>query len=87
MNTYSRSKQLYIDDHLSKKLTEPERRLNALKAIEKVINVKNPGLLNGVGLFEKFDKNGFAKQYEVWKGLPLSGAEKSVITGLFKFSK
>lgn len=86
MNTYSRSKQLYIADHLSKKLTEPDRRLNALKAIEKVINLKNPGLLNGVALYEKFDKNGFAEQYEIWKGLPLSGAEKSVIIGLFRFS-
>jgi hypothetical protein len=86
MNSYIRSKQLYIADHLSKGLAEPERRLNALKAIEQVINVKNPGLLNGDDLFKKFDKNGFAKQYEIWKGTPLSGAEKSVITGLYKFS-
>lgn len=87
MNTFSRSKQLYIADHLSKELAEPERRLNAVKAIEKVINEKKPGLLNGTALFETFDKNGFAKQYEIWKGSSLSGAEKSVITGLFKFSK
>lgn len=87
MNTYYKSKQLYIADHLAKNLAQPERRLNALKAIEKVLKENDLELLNGAGLFEKFDEPGFADQYEKWKSSPLSGAEKSVITGLFKFSK
>lgn len=86
MNSYNKSKQLYIADHLSKNLSQPERRLNPLKAIEKVVKAKNPELLNGTGLFEKYSNPGFAEQYEVWKGSSLSGAERSVITGLFKFS-
>ncbi len=87
MNTYTKSKQRYIADHLSKNLAQPERRLNALNAIEKVLKINEPELLNGTKLFEKFDKSGLTEQYETWKGSSLSGAEKSVITGLFKFSK
>lgn len=87
MKTYSTSKQLYIADHLAKNLTQPQRRLDALNAIEQVINKNYPELLDGAGLFLEFDKQGFADQYEKWKSSPLSGAEKSVITGLFKFSK
>jgi hypothetical protein len=86
MNTYSKSKQLYIADHLSKNLAQPERRLNALKAIEKVLENSDPDLLNSAELFVKYYKTSFADQYEIWKGSPISGAEKSVITGLFKFS-
>jgi hypothetical protein len=87
MNTYSKSKQLYIADHLSKNLAQPERRLNALKAIEKVLENSDPNLMNGAELFVKYHKTSFANQYEIWKGSPLSGAEKSVIVGIFKFSK
>ena len=87
MNTYSKSKQLFIADQLSKNLAQPERRLNALKAIEKVLENNDPDLLNGAELFVKYHKTGFADQYEIWKGSPLSGAEKSVIVGIFKFSK
>ncbi|MDY0343371.1 MAG: hypothetical protein RBR28_07345 [Lentimicrobium sp.] len=86
MNSYNKSRQLYIADHLSKNLTQPERRLNALKAIEAVLTNKNPDLMNGAELFVKYDKTGFADQYEIWKGSAISGAEKSVIAGLFKFS-
>jgi hypothetical protein len=86
MNSYSKSRQLYIADHLSKNLAQPERRLNALKAIEKVLKNSDPDLLNGSELFVKYHKTSFADQFEIWKGSPLSGAEKSVITGLFKFS-
>lgn len=87
MNTYKDARERYITDHLAKSLTQPERRLNALKAIEQVIKVKDSELLNGIALFEKYDKNGFTVLYEAWKGSSLSSAEKSIITGLFKFSK
>lgn len=87
MNNYNKSKQLYIADHLAKNLEQPKRRLDALKAIEQVLKENDPELLKGAGLFEKFDKPGLIKKYETWKGSSLSGAEKSVITGLFKFSK
>lgn len=87
MNSFYKSKQLYIADHLSKDLAQPKRRLNALKAIEQVMKDKDPKLMDGGGLFEKFDKSGFNSQYEIWKGSSLSDAEKSVITGLFKFSR
>jgi len=56
MNTYNKSKQLYIDDHLSKDLAQPKRRLDALMAIEQVMKDNDSELLNGGGLFEKFNK-------------------------------
>lgn len=87
MNTYSKSKQLYVADHLSKNLAQPKRRLDALSAIESVIQTHAPELLLGNSLFLQFDKNSFFHQYHNWKGKPLSDAEKSVIVGLFKFSK
>ena len=73
-------------EHLSKNLAESERRLNALKAIEKAMKNNDPDLMTGVEMFVKFNKTRFAEQYEIWKGSSLSGAEKSVILGLFKFS-
>lgn len=87
MNTYNISKQLYIADHLSKDMVQPKRRLNALEAIEKIIHSNSPELLQSDNLFRSFSKNKFFTQYLDWKGKPISGAEKSVIVGLFKFSK
>jgi len=87
MKTFDAAKKAYVGDHLSKDLAQPERRLNALKAIENLIAAKSPDLLKGVNLFTKYTKDSFAKQYHEWKGSALSSAEKSVITGLFKFSK
>ena len=36
MKNWKQSKDAYIKDHLRKKLTKPEIRLNALKNIEKI---------------------------------------------------
>jgi len=86
MKNYSDAKKSYIQDHLSKNLKEPERRLNALAAFEKAIQTNSPEFLDDDNLFRKFDKETLSRQYLKWKGKPLSGAEKSVIVGLFKFS-
>ena len=87
MKEYNEVKREYIKDHLKQTLKEPERRLNALAAIEKIIRSNSPELLQSDNLFRTFSKNQFFTQYLDWKGKPLSGAEKSVIVGLFKFSK
>lgn len=88
MKNFDAAKKAYVDDHLSKDyLKQSERRLNSLKAIENVLTTKSPELLKGNNLFKNFSKDSFARQYMAWKGSALSGAEKSVITGLFKFSK
>jgi hypothetical protein len=86
MKTFKEAKASYINDHLSKDLAQPQRRLNALAAIEKTIIQKEPSLLAAANLFKKYDKHSFRIQYAEWKNKPLSGAEKSVILGLFKFA-
>ncbi len=86
MKTFKEAKASYIKDHLSKDLAQPQRRLNALAAIEKTIMQKEPSLLAASNLFEIYDKHGFQIQYAEWKNASLSGAEKSVIVGLFKFA-
>ncbi len=87
MFTYQQVRNFYIHDHLSKNLKQPERRLNALNAIESIIKDKSPDLLNSNHLFKKFNKSSFIEKYSEWKENNLSGAEKSVINGLFKFSE
>jgi hypothetical protein len=86
MKNWPQAKEAYIKDHLSKALEYPERRLDALKAIEKTFQEKFPELINDRNLFENIKKVYFLKLYECLKGSPLSGAENSVITGLYKFS-
>lgn len=86
MKTFKEAKASYINDHLSKDLAQPQRRLNALAAIEDTIMQNEPSLLAAGNLFEKYDKHSFQIQYAEWKNKPLSGAEKSVIVGLFKFA-
>ena len=86
MKTFKEAKASYINDHLSKNLAQPQRRLNTLAAIEDTIMQNEPSLLAAGNLFEKYDKHSFRLQYAEWKNKPLSGAEKSVIVGLFKFA-
>ncbi|UII20853.1 hypothetical protein [Fulvivirga ligni] len=86
MKTYSEAKDLYIKDHLRKDLSQPERRINALKAIERSIKINAPILLQQSNLFQQYDEYSFFIKYEEWKQTALSNAEKSVIRGLFKFS-
>jgi hypothetical protein len=86
MKNWQQAKEAFIKDHLSKSLEQPERRLNALKAIEKIFQGKFPELLNDKNVFDNFKKMYFLKLYECLKGRSLSSAEKSVINGLYKFS-
>lgn len=87
MKNWMQATNGYIKDHLSKKLEQPERRLNALIAIEKIFREKFPELLKDEDVFINISKMYFLKLYECLKGSSLSSAEKSVINGLYKFSK
>lgn len=86
MKNWKQAKQKYIEDHLSKTLAQTKRRLDALKAIELLIETTRPELLKDENLFENMDKSTFLKMYEVIKKAELSSAEKSVINGLYKFA-
>lgn len=87
MNNYFQAKAAYIADHKAKPLAQPERRLNALAAMENIFKQKFPEALQDNNLFTNISKVYFSKLYECLKGSSLSGADKSVITGLYKFSK
>jgi hypothetical protein len=86
MKSYTETKEAYLKDHLSKKLKQPQRRIYALKAIESKIKQYQPDFLKDDNLFNRMNRDTFSKRYQEWKGSPLSGAEKSVINGLFRFS-
>ena len=86
MKNWKQTKEEYIKDHLSKKMAQPERRINALNAIERTFQEKFPELLDDKNVFENISKMYFIKLYECLKGRSLNGAENSVITGLYKFS-
>lgn len=86
MKNWKQAKQKYIEDHLSKTLAQTKRRLDALQAIELLIETARPELLKDENLFGNIDKPSFLKMYETIKSTVLSSAEMSVINGLYKFS-
>jgi len=86
MKDWLETKNIYIKEQVSKKLKQPERRLNALTAIEKVFSEEFPELLKDEGVFRNIKKMYFLKLYECLKGTVLNDAEKSVINGLYKLS-
>lgn len=87
MKNWEEAKKAYVKDHLSKPLKQPQRRLSALNAIEKIFQDKFPQILRDQNLFKTLSKDTFLKKYQNGKGKPLSSAEKSVINGLYNFSK
>lgn len=86
MRNWTQTKKAYIKDHLSKYLRQPERRLNALAAIERKFAEEFPELLKDEHVFMNIKKMYFLKLCECLKGSLLSNAEKSVVNGLYKFS-
>jgi hypothetical protein len=86
MYNWTTTKEKFINDHKSKPLKQQQRRLNALIAIESILQTKYPALLKDDLLFKNVVEAEMLDLYEKAKGKPLSGAEKSVIHGLYKFS-
>ncbi len=87
MKNWKQAKAAYVENHLSKKLVGHNIRLNALGKIEAVFAEKFPEPLKDYNVFENISKTYLVKLYECLKGYALNGAEKSVFTGLYKFSK
>jgi hypothetical protein len=86
MKNWIETRKLYIEDHLSKPLIQPQRRINALNAIEKLFQDNASNLLKDKNIFIILSKDEFLKKYKKWKGKSLSSAERSVINGIYKFS-
>jgi hypothetical protein len=86
MNSWAIAKKRYINIHEQKDLKQPSRRLNALAAIEKMIDEKYPKLLSDPNIFKNITQDDFTAKYYKAKGKSLSSAEKSVIHGLYNLS-
>lgn len=79
-------KESYIKDHLAKTyLKQPERRLRALDAIEALLRSQHPEYIDDPMRIYNMGKDKSKIQLAEMKGSNLSSAEKSIITGLFKY--
>ena len=87
MKNWKKAKLAYVKGHLAKNLADHSIRLNALKKIEGVFAEKFPEPLKDDNIFKNISKRYLVKLYECLKGYALNAAEKSVFSGLYKFSK
>ena len=87
MKNWKQASELYIRDHLAKNLADHNIRLNAFKRIELTFSEKFSEPLYDKDVFQNVSKPYLMKLYECLKGYDLNSAEKSVFTGLYKFSK
>jgi len=85
-DNWTKLKNLYVSDHLSKgDLATPQRRLDAIEAIEKILQQYLPQFIKQQKFLKKIPKDEFMQMVRDKKGAKLSGADKSVINGLYKF--
>lgn len=87
MKSWKQAREIYIKDHMAKTLTDHSIRLNALKRIEGIFSEKFSEPLYDKEVFQNVSKTYLMKLYECLKGYRLNSSEKSVFTGLYKFSK
>lgn len=78
-------KNLYKKDHLSKGLKKPGIRLNALENIDRLMKAAFPEVIASPEKLNQITKARLSNKLEDEKGYALNSAEKSVITGLYKF--
>ena len=84
--TWLELKNEYIRDHYSKMLEQPGRRIIALEIIEGISNEYYREIIENPSVLKKYDKNVFTEMIRVKKTSgKISGADKSVIIGLYKF--
>ena len=87
MKNWKQAKDAYVQDHLSKDLVQPQRRISALRAIESRFQANHPDIINDKNVFKNINKESLISLYKKLKGKELNGAEKSVFNGLYKFSE
>lgn len=86
MDNWKKLKNLYLKDHFDKEYLEtPKRREDALIAIEKLIKVHFSHIISQPKFLKRYTKEEFEIELKLKKGTELSGAEKSVIHGFYKF--
>lgn len=85
MDNWTKLKNLYKRDHLSKVLTSPQTRLNALVCVEKLFQQHFPHIIQQPKFLKQIPKDQLMKEVELKKGTNLNSSEESVIHGLYKF--
>ena len=85
MDNWTKLKNLYKRDHLSKTLTSPQTRLNALVRVEKLFEQHFPHIIKQPKFLKQIPKEQFMKEVQLKKGTNLDSSEQSVIHGLYKF--
>lgn len=86
MNNWTRLKGLYVSDKLAKgELSTPQMRLSATNELEKIIALHLPQFYKQPKFLRKIPKDEFTQMVQTKKGANLTGIEKAVINGLYKF--
>ena len=85
MDNWTKLKNLYERDHLSKVLTSPQTRMNAMIRIEKLFLQHFPHIIKQPKFLKQIPKEQFMKEVKLKKGSNLNSSEESVIHGLYKF--
>ena len=86
MDNWTKLKTFYVKDHTAKGyLATPERRLNAVDALERLLKQHLPQFIKQPKFLKQIPKEEFVQMVQDKKGSNLSSAEKSVINGLYKF--
>jgi hypothetical protein len=79
-------KRTYIENHLSKNLSAPKIRLNALNKLEVIFKLHFREIIKDPHNLLKHNKDDFKLKVSKYKeNGRLNGAEESVINGLYKF--
>jgi len=88
MDSWTKLKNLYIKDHESKDfLVSPKTRLYAMSRIDELFQRSFPHIIKQPKLLNQIPKDQFMVEVQTKKGSDLTGSEKSVINGIYKFLK
>jgi len=86
MDNWTKLKNLYVNDHKSKEnLVSKQTRLNAVIRIEDLFQKYFPHIIKQPKFLKQIPKDKFMDEVQLKKGSELSGPEKAVINGLYKF--
>ena len=85
--TWEEVRDMYIADHVEKDLKQQERRPNSIKVIEKIFKREIPQIMHTSRYLTWMGKYRIGEVVKSSKkSKTLSGADESVLNGLFKFS-
>ena len=87
MKNWEQTKLAFLNDHLNKRPVHPDQKLRSLHYIESAIKNSYPLLLEDKDLFKKLTESDFIELYTSLKARRINRFDKSVIHGLYKFSK